>query len=119
MVVSEVIDLVAPLIHSGGGGGGDWTSAEVTFICSANSYIYTGLCVLEGEYGGGALTIRASESVKVEIPLYKGVGYILTNDLEDIDFEVIPSLMGGIRFDDVGFKVTGDGSITIAGVSQG
>lgn len=104
-------------ISNGGGGGGDWTSAEVTFISSAKEYTYAGLCVYEGEYGGVALTVRPSENMKIVIPLYKGIGYIRIADLDDIDFTVMPSTTGSIQLDnEQGYVVTGNGSVTMAGL---
>lgn len=114
MITAYPINFIS---DSGGGGGGDsdWTTAQVTLISSAYEYYYAGLCIYEGEYGPFGLTIRTNENIKIGIPLYKGTGYIRVNDLEEINFSVMPIMTGDIVMDENGFKVTGDGTITLSG----
>ena len=118
MVVSEVIDLLTPLIHSGGGGG-DWSSANVTLICLANVYYYKGSCVYDGDYSKEEITVRVNDPATITIPLYKGVGHIWVSDLIDVDDAVMPTFEGSISFDEnYEIVVTGDGSISMAGSQE-
>ncbi len=92
----------------GGGGGGDFSAATVEITNSTGSKIDVAIPVCDEEAGTLVrLTLAASYSGTLVIPLYKGMADLwidsasvtLTGDIEEIGGEIV---------------VTGDGTITIA-----
>lgn len=114
LVVSEVIDLVAPLIQ-GGGGGGDFSTAEITIV----STLQKGSIILylpNIDPTDDALYYQLPDEYipadgKIQAVLYKGS---VTFDVDTIG-GTIPELTvtGGISVDGLSGTITGDGTISI------
>jgi len=114
LVVSEVIDLVAPLIQGGGGGGGDFTVATVTMVNNSGTSISIEAAtywVGEGEYyTSGSIYADPNATTTTSVILYKGAGfgYVTTENPPTLiasgDIEIV---------DNVEVYITGDGTITI------
>ena len=114
LVVSEVIDLVAPLIHSGGGGGGDFTVATVTMVNNSGTSInIEAATYFEGEgehFSSGSIYADPNATITASVILYKGVGfgYVTTENPPTI------TASGDIEIENnVEVYITGDGTITI------
>lgn len=109
----------SPVTVNVSGGGGDFSTAKVTFINSDDTKFYTvySLVMIRGSYMEvGKMEVSSSEAV--DLVLYKGSTYV--SEFDDIDYETPPVVTGNISFDaDMGeFVITGDGSITLKGVGQ-
>lgn len=73
LVVSEVIDLVAPLIQGGGGGGGDFSTATVTIITADERRgSFTIPIAYDGDYNALNLVDNETGTFSYTVPLYKG-----------------------------------------------
>ena len=118
LVVSEVIDLVAPLIQ-GGGGGGDFTTATVKFICTKGVYTVAGSFVFGMDtIVSSKITVEElSPPVEVVIPLYKGTAIYTLGAFGDVQSNSV--VTGGITLFDEGIRITGDGTFSADGVEQG
>lgn len=102
----------------GGGGGGDLSSATVTFINTALGKYYAVLFPTfePGDPGLRASPLAVGDEVSVTTPLYKGVAYINPQiQIQEMNYDVMPTFTGGISLDDGLIKITGDGTITAAG----
>ena len=91
----------------GGGGGGDFSIAEVTITNATLSDVDCGIPYINQDYDDSEAlrSIPADDERICAIILYKGTAYIYI-DSEDIE------VTGGVSIDD-GIIVTGDGTITI------
>lgn len=118
LVVSEVIDLVAPLIQ-GGGGGGDFTTATVKFICTKGVYTVAGSFVFGTDtIVSSKITVEElSPPVELVIPLYKGSAIYSLRAFGDV--QSTPIVTGGITVFNEGIRITGDGTYSADGVEQG
>lgn len=108
-------------VSGGGGGGGDLSTARVTLKNSAESKFYTyNMTIINKDLSGVSFAnITVYDETTVEIPLYKGTAYVPLK-VHDADESVMPVMTGDITLDmpTSSFKVTGDGSITFAGVGE-
>lgn len=105
-------------VVGGGGGSGDFTTAKVTFVNSAEGKggaVQEFVHISDGN-GINASEIRVgdTEGVDVIAVLYKGNYIYSINDLEDIDLTAIHSA-GDMRYEpDFGqFVIYGDCTITV------
>lgn len=111
-------DLVAPLIQ-GGGGGGDFTTATVKFICTKGVYTVAGSFVFGMDtIVSSKITVeKLSPPVEVVIPLYKGSAIYSLGAFGDVQNNSV--VTGGITLFDEGIRITGDGTFSADGVEQG
>lgn len=93
--------------YIGGGGGGDFSIAEVTITSDANAAIVAPLITDDGESCAFTDTNFDAGTTTVYVILYKGTAYGRLVDASG-------SGSGGVEVDEFGEIVfTGDGSITI------
>lgn len=101
-----------------GGGGGDFSTAEVTIINNSNTeyrvyastasyYPRTGLYVSEA-----INEAHGEDSTTLEVILYKGTAYGLIKDYNG--GTPTASSTGGVLIDGEDLTITGDGTITIS-----
>lgn len=120
MTIQEIIEAWNGCCADGGsGGGGEIPTATVTFINSASGYVYY---VYPVNLVDGVITqseVRVETSVDLQMPLGENGTFIPLG--ENIDSDTAPVLTGDIEavldIDEslIGFKVTGDGTITLKG----
>ena len=115
----------SPVIVNVAGGGGDLSTAKVTFINSNPSAPYTVTILSQKNYyshdtlGMASYTV-GTNNAEVDVPLYKGCYAIRIGDcinVNDVDPQVMPTSTGGVELDFQNFLmiVTGNGSFTCAG----
>ena len=120
--IADAVDEVTTVASSGGGGSSDFSTAEVTFICNGGegyNFVITGGYYI---YNNGSLIptpvhpiqVDYFDNVTVEIPLYKGESLIPIACFDNTG-ENLPVCTGDIVFDQSGFTISGDGTITIQG----
>ena len=101
-----------------GGGGGDFSIAEVTFVNLASVGWYTVYCLVANDEVGcntASIDVSGGAGHTVLIPLYKDIPYVLSYDaFTRIDESVMPVLSGDIVFSESGFGISGDGTITMS-----
>jgi len=112
-------------VNVSGGGGGDLSTAKVTFINSNPNGPYTVTILSHINYYwhdtlGMASYIVGSGNVEVDVPLYKGCYAIGIGDcinVSEVDPGVMPTSTGGVEidFENSLIIVTGNGSFTCAG----
>ena len=111
----------SPVVVNVSGGGGDLSTARVTLKNSAEGKFYTfNMTIINKDLSGVSYAnVTVYDETMVEIPLYKGTAYVPLL-VHEADESVMPVMTGDITLDmpTGSFKVTGDGSITIAGVGQ-
>lgn len=115
LVVSEVIDLVAPLIQGGGGGGGDFTIASATFTnTNTQGGTYTVFLPIpypdEDNEGLVVRTISVGydEPITMPIALFQGKMTLRMECFSNINSEVMPVITGNAELTQNGLVVTGD-----------
>lgn len=104
----------------GGGGGGDFSTAQVT-VTNATETDRIGLgfaCYNENELGEGSpsmilnrIMLPNGETVVFKVPLYKGAAY-WNNPFEAVGS--LATVTGSILNENGNFVITGDGTITIS-----
>ena len=101
---------------SGGGGDSDFSTAEVSFRATDYEYNVDGITSISNDE---IITARNSVTpdvgLTVIIPLYKGAATLYAEIFSNIDPNAMPICDGDIELTQEGFKVTGNGSITIKG----
>ena len=105
--------VITQVQSSSGSGDSDFSVANVTFINSGSSYILT--CPYVDEDYMTVDRYGITTEMTLQIPLYKGLFILGFNNVEDVDFSVMPTISGGIRMVDSQFEITGDGTITMEG----
>ena len=107
-------------VEYGGGGGGDFSTAQVTVINNLSSdqgYVTTETPYVHEEDGDewleGVISVNDGETKEAKIVVYKGVAYA------DFAHKPLPAAMtitatGNISVDDGLCTITGDGTITIS-----
>ena len=115
--------------ESGGGGGGgssDFSTAQVTMICTASSEftLYGAFGCEEDQYYEGASAgvyplwiIDNTTNVTVKVPMYQSVSQFLFNSPPESDnCEVVTT--GDVKYDSEqsAINVTGDGSFTVQAI---
>lgn len=103
-------------------GSSDLSTAEVTFINSADSTKYLVTFPECDDAGGGSALILSQREiiggtpVTVTIPLYKGLMVLdVRYYLQSTDQGVTPTFSGNVSLSGPYILITGDGSITFAG----
>ena len=102
---------------SGGGGDGDWSSAEVTFECTAGAYLVN-LC-FGVDYNEPPMAIIAPIHVTSEasetvfVPLYKGAALLPGDCFAHIAGP--PAITGNLTLSEEGLYITGDGTFSAPG----
>lgn len=92
------------------GGGGDFSTAEITINNSTDATVY--LCAIDEEYGTWVKVAgNEGEAETVSVPLYKGNSFAFVTFGGDA---ATVSVSGGITYEDDSLYITGDGSITIS-----
>ena len=100
----------------GGGGSSDFSTAEVTFVCSAGDYSVSLSAIENGNLIVGMTNrIYDDKPHAFTIPLLNGQAILDISALYDIDTEVAPTLAGSIELTQDGLVITGDGTITAKG----
>lgn len=125
--MADLFDIVVARKLSGGGGGGssDFSTAEVTFInadtttAPYNSLIFH---ITDDAYIS-AEQITVSDTVTVDVPLYKGRAEVeLLMALTEVDESYMPTATGGASLEFLPpfpkLVITGDGTITAKGLQR-
>lgn len=118
----EAVKAVANAINGEGGGGGDISTAEVTFKNTSPSgspyYVYI-TKMYDGEIFVDKIWVTSLDEI-VTVPLGPN-GYILgteDNILINVDTSVMPSYEGDVELGEFGFVITGDCTFSFAGETQ-
>lgn len=120
---SRIEELVQQIIDNGGGGGGggssDFSIAHVTLINTSQDGYYSFSTIrVEGDYiDSYEVSVGTSETITIDVILYKGVQYM---SAWEWDTSIAPVITGGITFDveENLFTITGDGSISLVGTGR-
>lgn len=122
--------LLANAMGEGGGGGGgssDFSTAQVTMICTASSVftLYGAFGCEDDQYYEGASAgvyplwiIDNTTNVTVKVPMYQGVSQIAFDNFPEVyNCEVVTT--GDVTYDSEqnAIIVTGDGSFTVQAIS--
>ena len=96
----------------GGGGGGDFSTAEVTFIVTEGG-VRTHFAYIDPEYNDIEILTPSLDvgEVTYTLPLYKNGQYINIAIAEG----TTPTISGDISYDGHGFAITGNGTISVEG----
>ena len=113
---AEVENVTTGEMYSGGGGDSDFSTAEVTFKSNAAEYDILAIPYLENGTLVTKPTYVNTENDKTFIvPLYKGSVQFDARIFSNLDATFPPVCEGDIELTELGFIVTGDGSITLKG----
>lgn len=114
---AEVINLVTGETWTGG--ESDFSTAEVTFKASEASYRIGGITVIASETGSiiNTYEVQPGTDLKLVVPLYKGNADIDAGIFYGLNESFTPVCTGDIEITEYGFKVTGNGSLTLDGAT--
>lgn len=102
----------SPVTVNVSGGGGDWKTANVTFINTKASTVY-----YVYDAFGRTTAVSASSPVTVQFPCTDELPYIIRfNDLENVSSQTMPVFTGEIEFGEGGIFIRGDGTVTMEGI---
>lgn len=99
----------SPVTVNVSGGGGDWKTANVTFINSKASTVY-----YVYDPFGRTTTVSASSPVTVQYPCKDDLPYLISY-IENVSYPPAPVITGEIELVENGLSVRGDGSVTLEG----
>lgn len=124
MLISETYIDRVPVAE--GGGGGDLSTAEVTFVdCNTEgSSSYDVVCpkveVESDTISCGTFSVNNTAPKKVSVPLYKNSLYLDPHLFSNLDYSVMPTTEGDIEFDSekIMFHIYGNGTITLKGEQE-
>ena len=121
MNLEDIISGWNGCVCSGEGGGGDLTTAQVTFINSAEGTSYTVYppfyFIADGVIGTTLSPLTVAESLVLTVPLGENGAVWQLSTIDDINYDVLPTATGDVTidFDNFAIIITGDGTITAAG----
>lgn len=107
----------SPVTVNVSGGSSDFSTATVTFInadTTTSPYFVQIFHITDGAYISTE-EISVSDSVSVDVPLYKGRAEAELLILQGIAQSYLPTATGGVTFEMPKFIITGDGTITAKG----
>ena len=112
--VAEAIDLVTAN-YTPGGGGGDFTTATVTFANGSGDGIDAFAPTIDSDEAAGKVYI-STDGGNIVFILYKGSAYLsFVNELAESSVSVTGALELDAESPDVyGIYITGDGTVTIS-----
>lgn len=120
----DIIDIaIAKKLAGGGGGSSDFSTAEVTFINSAedtgyNVYISRDKGDLYIGVTDAFVSVDSTENYTVKLPIPNGGATIISLDCIADGFNTLiePIVTGGVIVDEDGnLIISGDGSVTFVG----
>ena len=131
--IASILSALTNITQSGGGSGssgggsgsGDLSTATIKFINSGDlgtSYAVTVAEIIDESGTSGIFfgeeTVYGERTVVV--PLYKGKHHLDPMlEIANVDYDVTPTFTGGAEFSLDGIVITGDCTITFAGMSSG
>lgn len=113
---AEVVNLVNGENWTAGGES-DFSTAEVTFKADSTPYHIGGITVIASKAGAVVNTyeVEPGTDLKLVLPLYKGNADIYIDVFGALAEDFTPVCTGDVEAAEFGFKVTGNGSITLDG----
>ena len=111
---AKIISELADNWPEGGGGGGDFETASVTFVCTNPSWGYNAsVPICDDDIPAFSVSdIIVTDPVTVKVPMYKGEARFPL--MAVVGTTGVPTASGGVAvsIEEFSFIVTGDGTIT-------